>query len=171
MAERSAQQEPTAAPTAASLQEPAAKQVQAPMGSAAKAAKLLHAPMGSAAKLLPLEGASWEPALPLPACISQAALLALPASLRSSEPLNSPPAAGKLLPSASSPLFFSMASRASLWAASSWLTGPDTVKDLGMFALGLTLAEHWVFSQMSCRSAAVRVPDSGVGPNFPSRGI
>ena len=65
-----AQQEPTAAPTAASLQEPAAKQVQAPMGSAAKAAKLvpapmgsaakaaklLHAPMGSAAKLLPLEG-------------------------------------------------------------------------------------------------------------------
>ena len=70
MAEGSAEQEPTAAPTAARLQEPAAKQVEppmgsaakaakllpAPMGSAGKAAKLLHAPMCSAAKLLPLEG-------------------------------------------------------------------------------------------------------------------
>ena len=93
----------------------------------------------------------------------KATLLVLPAASLSSVPLNSPPALGQLPPDTSFCLLFSMAAMARLWASSSFATGPETVKDLPLLALPLTLALHFLFSQISCRSSAVRVPDTTMG--------
>ena len=74
------------------------------------------------------------------------------------------------MPAATSFLLSSIIFMASVWASFSFSRGPEMVRDLSKFALPLTLAPHFVLSQISCLSFAVRVPGFGIGmgPIFPS---